>query len=268
VRSFRSVLKTLVLRTVPQRWLQVAKARHYARVLRRVSDADEPDLAVVRHLVVPGGTAVDLGANIGVYTRVLSELVGAAGRVVSVEPVPETNELLRRNVRALDLANVTVVEAAVSDGAGTVTMSVPEYSTGGVNFYQARVVGAEPPERGAAARSVRVRTMTLDAILQGAAPVGFVKCDVEGHELACLAGAEAVLRQRPAWLIEVWGDPAAPDTSAAEVFAFLRGHAYEPWFLATGRLVRWRPGEVSTNYFFLTDAHVSRLRAEAPRLVG
>ncbi|HEX8904834.1 MAG TPA: FkbM family methyltransferase [Longimicrobiaceae bacterium] len=261
-----SFLKTLVLTTLPEPLLQAAKARHYARALRSFSEDQEPDLAVVRHLVEPGSTAVDLGANFGVYTRVLSELVGPAGRVVSVEPVPQTHDLLARNVRALRLENVRVVAAAVSDREGTVTMELPDYPTGGVNFYQARVVDGGAPDAAGGTRSVRVRAATLDSLLADSGPVGFVKCDVEGHELACLAGARAVLAQAPAWLIEVWGNPADVGTNAAAVFALLREAGYLPWYFAGGRLAPWQPGgELSTNYFFLTDAHVAGLRTRAPR---
>lgn len=53
-----------------------------------MSASDERDLDVARRLAVPGSVVLDVGANVGIYTRVLSETVGAAGRVHSFEPLP------------------------------------------------------------------------------------------------------------------------------------------------------------------------------------
>ena len=89
-----AVLKTQALRYLPEPLLQSIKARHYARMLRSFTIDQEPDLKLVQHLVKPGDTVLDVGANFGVYTRVLSQLVGPAGRVISVEPVPQTFSIL------------------------------------------------------------------------------------------------------------------------------------------------------------------------------
>jgi FkbM family methyltransferase len=246
------------------------KARHYERVLRNFSDDEEPDLKVVRHLVAPGTTAVDLGANIGVYTKVLSSLVGAGGRVISVEPVPQTFRFLVANVGALGLANVEVVNAAVSDGRHELTMEVPAYESGGENFYAAQVVtDGGIRERRSDNRLLHVRAVTLDEIVSPVERLAFVKCDVEGHEMSCLLGAGVTLsRHRPAWLIEVWGDPDAVDSSAATVFSHLEAHGYLAWLFDGTHLVKRRTGDRGTNYFFLSGSHISAIERAAPGLLA
>jgi len=268
VANFRAFLKAQALTRLPDSWLRTLKARHYERTLRDFNEADEPDLTIVRRLVAPGATAVDLGANIGVYTKILSGLTSPSGRVVSVEPVAETFEVLSRNVRALGMANVTLVNAAVSDTTEVVSMVVPDYESGGANFYQAQVVDGAP-DRPPTGRHVRVRSTTLDDLLSGHERVDFVKCDVEGHELKCLIGAESVIaNHRPAWLIEVWGDPDGAGSPAARVFELLKQRGYRGWFF-DGKLLRARAaGDRSTNYFFLTESHVARLRDSAPSLLA
>lgn len=243
-------LKSQALRRLPDPVLQRIKMWHYARTLRAFRDEDEPDVRVVRHLVLPGTTAIDLGANIGVYTRVLSELVSPTGAVVSVEPMPETHAILAANVRALSLSNVTTVHAAVSDHAGILHMAPGAYVGGGSNYYEAHVVaeGGTP-----------VQARTLDEIVGARTRVGFVKCDVEGHELAVLAGATELLdRQRPAWLVEV---------STAGVIALFERNGYGTYWYDGVTLRRRAEGDRSVNYFFLTDAHVARLRAAVPSLM-
>jgi FkbM family methyltransferase len=219
-------------------------------------------------LVKPGTTAVDLGANIGIYTKVLSDLVGPAGNVISVEPVPQTFEVLSRNIRSLALRNISCVNAAVSHSDGEVTMELPEYHTGGTNFYQARVVTTGDHVVPDSRPHLRVRATKLDTLVAAAKPVDFVKCDVEGHELECLTGAEMILTShRPAWLVEVSGDPDEPGTNASRLFQLFAGHSYGPWWFDGRRLIERRPGDRSVNYFFLRPEHLVRLRANAPQLM-
>jgi FkbM family methyltransferase len=236
-------------------------------VLRSFTDADEPDLAVVRELVQPGTIAVDLGANIGMYTKVLSDLVGPAGTVISVEPVPQTFDVLSRNIRSLGMGNVSCVNVAISDSDGGVVMELPNYDTGGTNFYQATVVATADQRVVDSRQHVLVPALRLDTLVAGKGIVDFVKCDVEGHELACLSGAKMVLNSHcPAWLVEVWGDPDESGTKAMQVFRIFEGLSYVSWWFDGHRLVKKRPGDRSTNYFFLKEAHIAKLRDKAPQL--
>jgi FkbM family methyltransferase len=249
--------KRFALRFLPERLLQNLKKFHYARKLRRSPESAEPDLRVVKHLVRPGARVIDLGANIGVYTQYLAGLVGPFGKVFSIEPVPQTYEILVSNIDQLGLINVQTFNVAVSGRDGVVYMEVPQYAAGGENYYEARII-ATP---GATTRRVvEVPARTLDGLFGPEDRIEFVKCDVEGHERVCLSGAAKLLRaSRPAWLIEVSGNPDRADSPAADLFAFLASHGYEAYRF-DGQLLRKRiPGDRSVNYFFLTPAQVARL---------
>jgi FkbM family methyltransferase len=224
-------------------------------------------LVVVRKLVQRGTIAVDLGANFGMYTKVLSDLVGPTGSVISVEPVPQTFDALSRNIQALGMRNVSCVNVAISDRDGDVLMELPNYDTGGVNFYQATVVAPAAGTIVDSGRQVRVPALKLDTLIAGRGVVGFVKCDVEAHELACLAGAENVLNSHgPAWLVEVFGNPDKAGTNAMQVFKIFENLSYVSWWFDGQRLNKRRPGVRSTNYFFLKEAHTARLMDAAPNL--
>lgn len=265
-----SFLKRQCFRYLPEPLLQSLKERHYTRMLRSFTFDEEPDLVVVQHLVDPGHTAIDVGANVGVYTKVLSELVGPAGRVISVEPVPQTFRILSHGIRSLGLANVRAINAAISDRNATVTLEVPKYGTSGDNYYQAHVVGSgEERQLHAENQRVQAQSLTLDSVAAGLDHVSFIKCDVEGHELACITGSESIIRtHRPAWLIEVSGDPDAPGSGASRLFELLKHESYGPWLFDGEVVRRRRSGDHSINYFFLTDAHVEKLSARVPHLVS
>jgi len=269
VSGIYSLIKSRALKLLPDSILQPLRVWHHGRVLRSFSDADEPDLAVVRQLVHPGVIAVDLGANFGMYTKVLSDLVGPSGTVMSVEPVPQTFDALSRNVHSLQMHNVSCVNVAISESDGDVVMELPNYDTGGINFYQAAVVESPDTTAGGSMQHLRVRALKLDSLVAGKGIVSFVKCDVEGHELACLSGAEMVLNShRPAWLVEVSGDPDALGTKANQVFRIFGDRSYVSWWFDGHRLIKRHPGERSTNYFFLRESHVAELRRSAPQFFG
>jgi hypothetical protein len=78
-----------------------------------------------------------------------------------------------------------------------------------------------------------VRVWSVDAYVQKSSVtrVGFIKCDVEGHELRVFRGAEATLRRDgPALLFECEARFGGEDRQR-EVFAFLEGLGYVGWIV-------------------------------------
>jgi len=119
---------------------------YYGRMLDAVREEAQVDLSLLKRVVRRGDCVVDAGASIGLYTKFLSALVGPEGLVYSVEPVPETYDVLVSNVRRLGLSNVRPLNYALSDTDGTLEMELPRWSYGGENFYEARVAGMPDEE--------------------------------------------------------------------------------------------------------------------------
>lgn len=240
-------LKHLALQFLPKPLLQPLRKAHYAKKL--LNDPGEPEMDVIPLLLPRGGSALDLGANFGLYTRHLSEIVGPSGRVHAVEPVPESFGVLQSNVRRLRLGNVTVHNLAVSDTEGLVKMAVPTYTRGGENLYEARV--SESPTS-KLDRVIHVPADRLDNLFGRLGRIDFVKCDVEAHELSVVRGAAEILRvHRPAWLMEVSGDPDAPESSAAELVRIMAKWGYRMYHIDAERR--------TANCFFLRPEHVRRI---------
>src|SRR5215471_2097686 len=72
-------------------------------------DSEVKEQLLVRSLVKPGMTVFDIGANVGKYTKLFSQLVGPRGRVFAFEPDPESASKVRELAKRDELANVTVV---------------------------------------------------------------------------------------------------------------------------------------------------------------
>lgn len=237
-------VKRFVLATMPESALMPLKKAYYGRLFRKSDSLQDPDLLAMSQLVRPGDFVVDVGANIGVYTRRLSQLAGSPGKVVSIEPVPSTFSILQNNVRHLRLNNVRCLNLAVSDHAGFVRMEVPTGEAGWVNIYRAHISDTA---------GGNIRAVTLDEVLSDAERVNFIKCDVEGHEQAVLNGARALIQRcHPAWLIEIDGDPDQKNSKAWQTFQLMFAFGYRPFIAdSSASLCPREPGMTAINYFFL-----------------
>jgi FkbM family methyltransferase len=150
----------------------------------------EVDFPLLLELVRPGDTAVDIGANVGHYTRKLSQLVGTHGRVIALEPIPRTFALLAAN--CADLENVTLLNLAASSSSRPIRMTVPKSDSGLENFYEAHL----SPEGACAALAVALDILRLNAL-------SFIRIDAEGHDVEALKGAEELIKIRsPTILVE------------------------------------------------------------------
>lgn len=188
---------------LPRTWRQDLKRFHCRRLIAKNRfDPGEPEYDLLAELVGPGDWVIDVGANIGHYTLALSPIVGREGRVIAIEPVPESLELLAANINLLPTKNVTLIGLAGSDATATVGMHVPQLATGLDNLYEAQIT----QDRG----SLSVMTFPLDA-LGLPAPVRLIKIDAEGHDLQVLKGAEAMIRRDTPVLIVEDGDPRSMD---------------------------------------------------------
>jgi FkbM family methyltransferase len=151
-------------------------------------------------LVRPGDVAVDVGANWGVHTLLLSRLVGPRGRVLSLEPLPRAFEALRWHLDANGCRNVTPMPVALGDFDGTARF-VP-----GASHSQGVLAAARPGAGGDPADGFPVTLRTLDSLVQelGLRAVRLVKIDVEGAESMVLRGAARTLeRFRPHLIVDL-----------------------------------------------------------------
>ncbi len=247
---------------MPRSVLQRVRLWRAPRIARRYKDADWLSAPIVKALVRPGDSIIDVGANMGYITARLAEYVGSEGRVYALEPVPDTFDMLERTVRTLGLKQVSAIHAGASHTSGTLAMSIPRYADGLENLYEARMV--PDSEEGGQGRLVRVRTVALDDLIRSdKAAIRFVKIDVEGHERATLEGAKTLLeRDKPALLIEVSGNPDDLHSSAADVFELLGALDYQA-FLWDGKALKSRKsGDFSVDYFFLQPSHLQSISEE------
>ncbi|WP_170921192.1 FkbM family methyltransferase [Enhydrobacter aerosaccus] len=148
------------------------------------------------HRVKPGMTAIDVGANFGYFTLLLGDAVGETGRVIAVEPNPDTAALLRETVLLNGHSTRTrVVPHALGARAGRDWLYSPDGEP-----KNATLVDKENLPGG---RTFEVSTFTLDEIALEYPRVDLIKIDAEGGELNIVAGMQGLIaRDHPIIVLE------------------------------------------------------------------
>jgi FkbM family methyltransferase len=143
----------------------------------------------------PGCVALDIGANVGLYTIPLARKAKeVGGRAVVVEAMPANAARLRENLSLNDVLDVTtVIEAAVGQKRGCLFMH-PEQDA----QYTGNASAASNPDG-----AIEVPVVTLDeiAIELGLDRCDLVKADIEGGELDFLRGGASFLARHTPLLV-------------------------------------------------------------------
>jgi FkbM family methyltransferase len=188
---------------------------------RFYSSIYEPSKAAfLRQHCKRGATAIDVGANFGVFTVMMARAVSPSGHVVAFEPTPSTCAALRKTVfdNGCDRL-VTVREEAVSSDDGVQRLYASQYQ--GDMGNSLIIHGSHVTE------SIPVFTVKLDSLF-AEIPVSCIKIDAEGAELDILQGARSVLDEyRPAITVEVhpWA-LSHKRQHTAELWLLLRDRGY------------------------------------------
>lgn len=154
------------------------------------------ELELIEHLLQPGMTVIDVGANVGIHTSIAARSVAPDGLVYSFEPVPENFDILVRNLNRNELTNVVLEQLAVGAYVGNSTIYLADHSIGTHSLLQHSSAHLD--------KSLSVPLTTLDSYFRDRMPdiVNLLKIDVEGYEPNVLTGAADLLARTDQLLIE------------------------------------------------------------------
>jgi FkbM family methyltransferase len=151
--------------------------------------------AAIKNLVKLNQVCLDIGANIGYFTNVLSKAVGENGKVFAFEPVRNTFFQLESTISQNNLTNASIFNFGVGDCNSSVEIRYDISISGNASIYRK---GDELKT----AETIKIRR--LDDFAEGALPYcDFIKIDVEGNEINFIKGAiEYLKKSKPIILYE------------------------------------------------------------------
>jgi FkbM family methyltransferase len=190
---------------------------YYARIMRNL----ESEIFLVNAIVKYKDTAVDIGANLGLWSYHLAK---SFVRVESFEPISEYCDVIRNTRRK----NINVHNEALSSCPCTLEVQVPA-SKDGLLLKSTRSDGTGSQSEKRAVPAKKLDEYSIDR-------VRLIRINVKGHEIEVLKGAErTIARFRPAMIIRV--EQRHLDFPMDKVFDLLKSYRYNAYFLS-GRKLR------------------------------
>jgi FkbM family methyltransferase len=219
-RAVSAVRRRLETRFVPS-WTDVDGLQMTGRTIGHVDhlrawqrgDEEAHMTALFKQAVQPGDTVLDVGGYLGWFTLLAARAVGPTGRVIVIEANPQSQGLLERNIERNGFSDrVTIHRTAVADKPGTATFywDASDGSASGL---------AAPDNVGG---TYVVPVATIDSLLGAEPDPDVAKIDIEGGEVAALAGMrETLAGAKPGMKLFVELNPGALENAGASGDALL-----------------------------------------------
>lgn len=163
-----------------------------------------------------GDVCIDVGANIGHHTIIMSQSAGEQGKVYAFEPIPFIRSQMEESILLNKIKNTSILPVGLSNKEEELTLYINKDNVGGSSLVN--VNNGE---------SISIQLKTLDSYSIN--HVDFIKIDVEGFEHHVLLGGEKTIsRSHPKILFEyspIYYRKAFPKHSM-EILTFLKDHDY------------------------------------------
>ena len=198
------------------------------RVLYLDRNYEPAETNFLTHIIQPGMTVCDVGANLGYFTTLSSKLVGRHGCVLAVEPDSRNFSLLQQNIALNRTANVHAAHLAL----GSETSSEGELFHSATNWGDHRLY--DPTHCRESTEKVSITTLDQLAESLNLPLIDVIKIDVQGFERRVQLGMLETMRRATRQLIltEFWphGICAAGDAPDAYFETFIE-EGYEAFRL-------------------------------------
>lgn len=168
-----------------------------ANTIQRGFIYDNEMVEMAKKYITPKSAFLDVGANFGQMSIVLSKFINSigGGKIYAFEAEPFVGDILQKNVKINHCDNIEVILGAVHNKNGD-TLIFPEPDFKQFDTYGS--YGVQP----LASEGRKVTTVTIDS-LNIKDKVSFIKVDVQGSDLFALQGAkETILKNKPVIVFE------------------------------------------------------------------
>ncbi len=183
---------------------------------------DEPGTEFLKNNLKKDDIFIDIGANIGSYSLIASNLVGENGKVYAFEPVAGVFDSLLFNIKLNHLNNIVVIKKAILDTTGTINLFISKAENLGMSgiFHHDNENG----------KIETVETISLDEYISdsGIERIDMIKIDIEGAELFALKGMKRTIDKfKPVILMEISEEILHKNQlKSSEIIDFMKENSY------------------------------------------
>jgi FkbM family methyltransferase len=218
-------LRALLLQALgTEKYLKLVSKIYIRLIKAGMMKGKYPELFYLQELIKPGFICIDIGANVGYYSTMLSKQVDSTGHVHAVEPVALFQQIFTRNMKLFKCENVTLHPVALGGEKGAIIMGTPVID--GV-FRHGLTHVVELNENTEGMHTYTVNMCTPEELFSGLNRLDFIKCDVEGYEVILMPHFAGIInRFKPVIQIEL-----GSEEHRRSIVAFFALLGYKPYKL-------------------------------------
>ena len=208
---------------------------------------------MIKDLIEPNYTVVDIGANLGYFSKNFAKLT-PNGRVLSIEPVKPFYDVLSHFMKKFKHAKV--FNYALGEENGSLTMVLPE-SNGMIRTGLPHIAQSEEEKK--LHKTHEVEVVKGSDLLNDLGTIDYIKCDIEGYEAVVFNQIKPVIdTQKPMVQIEI--DPQNEGT----MFAYFKSLAYVQYGIADFKIIQENGKQKEQGDFLFV--HESKVQAFEKRM--
>lgn len=200
---------------------------------------DSFEISLMKKYIKPTDTVLDIGANIGFYAEILSDIVGPNGKVHCFEP--DTLNFKHLKDRCQKLTNVQINNKAVSDKTEVIKIYTSKQLNVDHRTYKPDDYDQE----------IDIDAIAIDdylATAQGGKEINFIKMDIQGFEMSAVKGMTKTLQSLHLKLLsEFWPyGMRKAGTSVLEYYTFLKQNNFYIYLIENNQLIELTEEKVKT----------------------
>jgi FkbM family methyltransferase len=196
---------------------------------------EEEELNFIKKILKKDDVFVDIGANVGLFSLIASQVVGNKGLVIAFEPTLITFNRLLENISLNNLNNIQAINCGLSNESGELNFYISDNGYDAWNSFA-------PSADNKLQRTIKVNVSTLDKELKDVdkAKIKLVKIDVEGWEKFVLKGGEIFFNNYcPIIMVEFTDENTFnAGYSVHEIYDTMVNYGYEWYTIKNGELIK------------------------------
>ena len=157
----------------------------------------EPNtISILHQLIGSGDTVIEVGANIGAHSLIISKIIGNDGRLISIEPTSYAFNKLQKNFNLNPSlkVNTTLLQTYISNNDNEKVQKIR-------SSWQIHESNQSKEERD---EQYDGEVTSLDRLFNDISNVNFLKIDVDGFDYKVLSGARKLINNfKPIVFIEL-----------------------------------------------------------------
>lgn len=211
----------------------------------------------VRNLVHKDDYVVDIGANLGYFSKIFSRLVGSKGLVISIEPVKPFFKTLEWALGKKK--NCQLYNYALGLENKKIEMILPKMN-GHFRTGLAHVAEGKPDKAGNF--SFQTEMVKGSDLLKDLPEINYIKCDIEGYEEFVLPELKEIIeKQKPILQIETWG------THKTVVFNLMKELGYVEYRVHKNKIIKNLPEDIEPgDYLFIHSSSETKIISELKKI--